>query len=98
MHQTNTDTSAPEICEHLREVLRDVLEQGARITFAGQAWSHNCRMWVYVDVPLDLAALRARHQIDPCVIDHEHRGTHDGRERGLVCTACKDAVMGTLPL
>jgi enterochelin esterase-like enzyme len=87
----------PVVCEHLRAVLADLLARGARVTFAGQAWSRNCRMWVYLDRALDLKELRARHSLGPSVIDHEHRGTHDGRERGLVCTLCHDGIMGTLP-
>lgn len=88
----------PEVCEHLRGVLDAVLADGARITYAGQAWSRNCRMWVYVDRALDLPTLRARLPLASCVHDHEHRGTHDGCERGLECSICHDGVMGLLPL
>lgn len=88
---------SPAVCEHLAPALADLLAQGAGITFAGRAWSDNCRMWVYLDRVLDLEALRARHQLPDFVADHEHRGTHDGSERGLVCTRCRDAVMGLYP-
>jgi hypothetical protein len=89
--------SMPEICEHLRPVLTYVLSTGAKVTFAGQAWSRNCRQWVYVTGVLDLADLRRRFPLPEFVHDHEHRGTHDGSERGLVCELCQDAVMGALP-
>lgn len=88
----------PELCEHLQPLLHDLLARGARITFAGQAWSQNCRLWVYLDLKLDLAELRERHALAACVVNHEHAGTHDGRERGLVCSQCHDAVMGLFPL
>ncbi|MCW5554376.1 MAG: hypothetical protein KIS67_19730 [Verrucomicrobiae bacterium] len=87
----------PKLCAHLQPALRDLLARGARITFAGQAWSQNCRLWVYFDLELDLADLRKRHALAACVINHEHAGTHDGRERGLVCCRCHDAVMGLFP-
>jgi len=87
----------PQLCEHLAPVLAGLLASGARITFAGQAWSDNCRLWVYLDRPLDLPALRAQHALPTFIADHEHRGTHEGSERGLVCTRCRDAIMGPLP-
>ena len=82
-------------CEHLRAVEQALLGQGFRETFRGQAWSSACREWVYFDCFLDLPAIRDRHALDACVIDHAHRGTHDGEERGLVCQTCQDAIMGS---
>jgi hypothetical protein len=81
-------------CEHLRSVEQSLQAQGFRETFRGQAWSSACREWVYFDCYLDLAAIRTRHTLDAGVIDHAHRGTHDGEERGLVCQTCHDAIMG----
>jgi hypothetical protein len=41
--------------------------------------------------------LRAQ-QFDDVVIQlHDHRGTHDGSERGIVCTMHNDAIMGPHP-
>jgi hypothetical protein len=82
-------------CEHLRPLEEAILASGIRETFRGQAWSDNCREWVYFACWFNLAALRQRHQLAPCVIDHSHRGTHDGQERGLVCAMCHDALMGS---
>lgn len=87
----------PMVCEHLREVLEHLLASGAKVTYAGQAWSRNCRVWVYLDRVLDLAALRGQFALPACIKDHEHRGTHDGCERGLECELCKDGIMGPLP-
>ncbi|MGE0597254.1 MAG: hypothetical protein AB7P07_12895 [Hyphomonadaceae bacterium] len=66
-------------------------------TSRGQAWSRNCREWVYFAARLDLPALRARFAFEPCVMEHVHRGTHDGAEAGFVCEQCHDAIMGGHP-
>jgi hypothetical protein len=84
------------LCEHLHAVERAIAAEGIRETFRGQAWSHNCREWVYYDCYINLDAARGRFALDACVQDHIHRGTHDGEERGLVCTRCHDAIMGRL--
>jgi len=85
------------LCEHLRDLEEEITASGIAETFRGQAWSDNCREWVYFDRVLDLAALRARFSFAPFVVDHQHRGTHDGQESGFVCEQCKDAVMGRHP-
>jgi len=81
-------------CEHLNALEKAILARGIRETFRGQAWSSNCREWVYFDCYLDLAAVRQATPLPHCVHDHVHRGTHDGEERGFVCTTCHDALMG----
>jgi len=71
-----------------------MLERGLRQTYRGQPWSQNCRQWVYFDCYIDTAVVRQRFDLAPCVQEHAHRGTHDGEERGFVCTACHDGIMG----
>jgi len=83
------------ICEHLRALEEAIHAEGIRETFRGNAWSLNCREWVYFDCHLNLAAIRAQFPLASCVQDHVHRGTFDGEERGLVCNNCHDAVVGT---
>ena len=83
-------------CEHLRALDEALLAAGFVPTFRGQAWSKNCREWVYFDCALLLDEIERAFDLDACVERHEHRGTHDGSERGLVCTIHDDAVMGTL--
>lgn len=85
------------VCEHLSALEQELLARNFDVTFRGQAWSENCREWVYFACVLDLPALRARLAFAPCVQDHAHRGTHDGAETGFVCSACNDAVMGGHP-
>jgi hypothetical protein len=82
------------VCEHLSALEQQMLSAGLRVTFRGQAWSRNCREWVYFDCLLDRAAIRERIEFASCVKDHEHLGTHDGQEAGFVCEECHDAVMG----
>jgi hypothetical protein len=85
------------VCEHLRALEQELLDRGIKETYRGQTWSKNCREWAYFDCLLDLARLRARFAFAPSVIDHVHRGTHDGAEQGFVCNACWDAVVGLHP-
>ena len=82
------------LCEYLVALERAMRDAGVRQTYRGQAWSRSCRQWVYFDCYLDAAGVRARFDLAACVEDHAHRGTHDGQERGLVCTACQDGIMG----
>src|SRR5215813_6160941 len=82
------------VCEHLAPLEQALIDRGIVVTFRGQAWSMNCREWVYFDCFLDAPAIRKQLSFPECVQDHSHRGTHDGQERGLVCTLCHDGIMG----
>jgi hypothetical protein len=82
------------VCEHLVALETELAAMGVKETFRGQAWSKNCREWVYFDCYLDRESLRDRIPFDPCVLDHDHLGTHDGQEAGFVCEIHKDAIMG----
>ncbi len=84
-------------CRHLRRLERALEAAGIPETCRGQAWSDNCREWVYFDCVLDLASLRARFRLADVVVDHAHRGTHDGCEQGFYCSRCHDGVMGRHP-
>jgi hypothetical protein len=82
------------VCEHLAELERALIDAQIPITYRGQPWTSDCREWVYFACWLDRPAIRARFALSTSVIDHDHRGTHDGQEAGLVCSACNDAIMG----
>ncbi|HUJ27299.1 MAG TPA: hypothetical protein VLW85_14845 [Myxococcales bacterium] len=43
------------------------------------------------------AALRERFKLGPGIVDHVNDDPRSGREKGLVCRACKDAVVGVHP-
>jgi hypothetical protein len=85
------------VCGHLRPLEDDLAAQGVKVTFAGQAWSSHCRHWVYVDAVLDCEALARRLRLPACVAVHANDDPRSGRERGLVCGDCKDAVVGVHP-
>jgi hypothetical protein len=76
------------LCEHLRLLETAIASKGIRETFRGQAWSNNCREWVYFDCYIDQEKVRSNFALPDCVQEHSHRGTHDGEESGFVCHAC----------
>jgi hypothetical protein len=84
-------------CEHLRPLEEELIARGIPETFRGAPWEMNNREWVYFACVLDLPALRARLALAPCVVDHVHRGTHDGSEAGFQCEEHHDAIMGAHP-
>lgn len=86
------------LCEHLRAVEAAVTAAGARETFRGQAWTDNCREWVYVDQVLPIDAFRADGLFDPAVVAvHDNADSRSGSERGLVCTVHHNGLMGPRP-
>lgn len=88
---------AQQVCEHLRALEDELRARNHKVTFAGQAWSSNCRHWVYFDVVLDCDAVRKRLKLGDTVTVHVNDDPRSGREKGLVCEACHDAVVGVHP-
>lgn len=82
------------VCDHLAPLEKALLASGVSVTFRGEAWSKNCREWVYFDVALDITALEERFSFPTCVSVHENKDPKSGLERGFVCDSCHDAVMG----
>ncbi|MBN1425321.1 hypothetical protein JXA88_12275, partial [Candidatus Fermentibacteria bacterium] len=74
------------VCEHLAPLEKALLEDGVRVTYRGQAWSKNCREWVYFDVILDIDAIMERFSLPSCVRFHENTDERSGLERGLECS------------
>jgi len=85
------------VCEHLRALEDELVARKRAITFAGQAWSANCRHWIYFDAVLDCDALKKRLRLGEMVTVHANDDPRSGREKGLVCGTCKDAVIGIHP-
>lgn len=81
-------------CEHLRTLENAIIAAEIQETFRGQAWSNNCREWVYFNCYIDTAAVRQHFALADCVKEHSHRGTHDGQETGFECSLCHDGIMG----
>ena len=86
-------------CEHLYPLEKALLEAQMPETYRGQPWSKNCREWVYFDCLFtDLPQTIRQYGLDPAIVEiHDHFGTHDGTEYGLVCSVCHDAIMGKHP-
>lgn len=85
------------LCEHLSAAEEYIRNQGGRVISTGRPWSANCHVWVYFDTLLDCDRLIKGLHLDSCVQIHDHRGTHDGSERGIVCTIHHDGIMGPHP-
>lgn len=84
-------------CTHLQPLEADLLSTGIKETFRGQAWSNNCREWVYFDCFLDLKQLRRNYDLPEFVIAHLNNDPRSGMEAGLVCRMCNDAIIGLHP-
>jgi hypothetical protein len=81
-------------CEHLIDLEREVMARGIPEISRGQAWSRNCREWVYFRCYFERESIRKRFNLSDCVIDHQHAGTHDGKEAGFYCTEHQDGILG----
>ena len=69
------------VCEHLAALEAAILRAGVPETFRGQAWSQNCREWVYFACVLDRAALRvAQLDLEHVVADTRGLGVDRGAD------------------
>jgi hypothetical protein len=82
------------VCHHLRHLEEAIIASGIGETFRGQAWTTNCREWVYFDCYLDVEKIREQFALPPCVVSHVNHDPKSGRESGLLCEECRDAIMG----
>ena len=82
------------ICEHLRPLEDELHRLGLKETYRGQAWSSNCREWIYFDAYLDCESLRKRFQLPEFIESHVNDDSKSGQERGLVCTEHHDGIVG----
>jgi hypothetical protein len=85
------------ICKHLLPVEEFLRGRGEKPVSCGRPWSENCHLWVGFDLVLDCEALLSSLSLDSCVRIHDHRGTVEGSERGLVCLTHHDAIIGRRP-
>ena len=82
------------VCSHLHKLEEELIASGVAENYRGQAWSENCREWVYFDVVLDIESLMERFDFGPNVGVHQNLDPKSGTERGFVCNKCHDAIMG----
>ena len=82
------------MCEHLAPLEQELIKADILETFRGQAWSNNCREWVYFDCYLDVLSLQQRFKFPAYIKHHVNDDPHSGQEEGLYCELCKDAIVG----
>ena len=85
------------VCRHLEPIEKTLQALHVEETFRGDAWSKNCREWVYFRCILDLEKARRAFEMDPCVENHDLVDARLGSELGLYCRNCHDGVMGLNP-
>jgi deoxyribodipyrimidine photolyase len=83
--------------EHLKALEQELTAAGIKETYRGQAWSDNCREFVYFDCVLDRESIRRRLKHADCIRDSDYLGTHMGSEYGFYCEQCQDGIMGAHP-
>ena len=84
------------VCQHLAILEDELIQANIKETYRGQAWSKDCREWVYFDAVLDTSTLASRLQFPSCVKVHENLDPKSGQERGFFCELCKDGIMGKI--
>ncbi len=82
------------MCEHLSKLEQEIKQSGIKEIYRGKPWSNNCREWVYFDCVIDTDSVKKNMTLADCVQVHTNHDPKSGREHGLVCTECHDAVMG----
>jgi len=85
------------ICKHLNPVEDKVKSMGVVETYRGKPWTNIKGVWVYFNCYLLPNKLIESLSLPECVKRHEHIGTHDGSELGLVCGKCDCGIMGLHP-
>lgn len=81
-------------CKHLYILENELKNSDILIRFNGQAWTENCRQWIYYDCYFDTISLRKRITFDDCIVDYDYSDIKVGSEEGFFCTECKDAIIG----
>jgi hypothetical protein len=85
------------MCEHLAALDNELKANGFKETFRGEAWSKNCREWVYYECVLDVDKIEARLNFPDFISIARNDDPKSGRELGFYCERCHDAVMGLHP-
>ena len=84
------------VCEHLRPLEHALAAAGIAVGFRGQAWSEQCREWVYYSAVLDMKSIRP--YLPDCVEPHENLDPRSGQERGFSDRkrrTCTDSPQGS---
>jgi hypothetical protein len=85
------------MCEHLKKAEDYIKSKGIKESWRGQPWTENCREWIYFDCVLSPQNLKTKLQLEDFVQVHDYSDTKAGSELGLICSICKDGIMGMHP-
>lgn len=86
-----------DMCAHLKPIEDYLKKAGYTEIYRGQPWSKNCREWIYFDEVLDPIELIKTFNLNKSISIHNYADNKVGAEFGLVCTICKDAIIGRHP-
>ncbi len=81
------------MCIHLQKAEDYIKASGLRESWPGQAWSLNCREWIYFNCSFSPAKLIEKPGPEDCVTIHDYYDIKVGAELGLFCESCKDGIM-----
>ena len=82
------------MCEHLIELENELKLIDIKENSRGEAWSANCREWVYYDCYFNEESIRTRFKLPPTVKYYEYDGRTAGQECGFIDELTNDAVLG----
>ena len=82
------------MCEHLSPLEKELHSRNIKETFRGEAWSVNCREWIYYDCYLNCKSIINRLHLPAFVAHSINNDPRSGLEEGLFCEQCKDAILG----
>ena len=82
------------MCEHLSILENELKDRGIKETYRGQAWTKNCREWIYFDCYFNVDSLRERLKLPDFIRHHVNNDSKSGLEEGFECELCEDAIMG----
>jgi hypothetical protein len=69
-----------------------VRNKNVKELFRGNAWSKNCREWVYYDCVLNVKKLKEKFSFNNCVIIREYNDIKVANELGFFCNRSKMAL------
>lgn len=85
------------MCEHLKQLEDYIISKSIAETWRGQAWTNNCREWIYFDCILNTEVLKKKLQLKAFIETHDYFDIKAGSELGFICTICKDGIIGMHP-
>jgi len=66
------------MCEHLQTLEQEIKAKGIKETSRGQAWTDNCREWVYFDCYLDTEKIKSRLSLPEFIVRHVNEDPKSG--------------------